>query len=306
MFALSATLVLIDMTDHALVLVSLATGQILHRISLPLDRQPLALLATKNGRIYLFANGRTNSALYLLSDTQERLICLAHALPLADHVSLSPNGTTLYLACARRIYRFDFTAIKLTSFADTSAPCLLGADNDRLYSARPTTDGTLFCHYAPDGTLLNSYLLSGTVTTLHLQDDTCYLPFVQSHLHGEGLYRICLSADPPSVATIPVQEYGKRALSAYPYSVLLADDIIYLACESAATITRIDARTNQIIDCICLGRSISNLYALPDSRFALATSNMFADLVVVDLVNCRLLTLSICPHELFHHLLVLA
>lgn len=306
MLALSATLVLIDMTDHALVLVSLATGQILHHISLPTDLHPLALFASKDGRIYLLANSRTSSTLYLLSDTHERLICLANTLPLTDHVCLSPNGSTLYLACTRRIYRFESNIAKLTSFAETGASCLLAADNDRLYSTQPTTGGTLFRYYATDGTLLNSHLLSGTVTTLHLQDDTCYLPFVQSHLHGEGLYRISPHADTASIATIPIQEYGKRALSAYPYSVLITDDIIYLTCESAATITRIDARTNQIIDCICLGRSISNLYALPDSRFALATSNMFADLVVIDLVNCRLLTLSICPNELFHHLLVLA
>lgn len=303
MLAVSAILTLFDLTDHALVLVEFESGRVLRRLALPREQEILALWRAESGDIFLFTNNRTCGTLYMLSDDQSRLIERGSFLPLAHNVCLSPSNTSLYLAGLRHSYRFDLVGARLTALNALDAPTCIAADNDHWYTACPQKDGTRLSVYDKSGAICFQHLLSGSVTTLHRQDDFCYLPFVQSPLHGEGLY--ILRPATAEITTVPVTMQTVRALSAYPYSVLVQNDIIYLTCENAATITRIDAHTHRIIDCIPLGRSITHLYPLTDPRFAIATSNMFADLVLIDLVNRRLLTLSLCPHELFHQLAVL-
>lgn len=305
MLAVSATLVLFDMTDHALVCVELPHGHILHRARLACDEQPLALLID-GCRIYLFANSRTHGTLYTLSDDCDRLVRASGILPSAEQVCLSPDGTSLYLSShSHRIYRFLLSEGKLTSLISSDTACLaLACQDDCLYTVRESPFGSIFACYDQSGTPLYEHLLSGVVTTLCLKDDICYLPFVKSRLHGEGLYLFDL-ANTTEITTISLGTRASPTMSVYPYSVLTSPDVIYLVCENGAAVTCIDAHTHRIEGSIFLGRSITRLYALPDSRFALATSNMFADLLLVDLVNRRLLTLSLCSHELFHQLIVL-
>lgn len=302
MFAIDATLILFDMTDHALLPVNLADGQVLCRMPLPAGEHPLAIFALES-HIYLFANRPSSGILYTADTTDGTLSPLPVTLPPATCVCPSPHHHLLYLATTRRLYRLDLTAHRLTALSAT-APYALVADCNHLYTVSDHTDGTLLHCYDHDGTLLRQHLLSGTVTTLHAQDDICYLPFTESRLHGEGLYLFYPQRQPP-LTTISLQPHTTRGLTAYPYGLLIQDDVLYLSAESAATITRINRHTQEVIDCIPLGHSISNLYPLPDSRFALASSNMFADLVLIDLVNNRLLSLSSCPHEIFPRLMVL-
>lgn len=304
MLAISATLALFDMTEHALVLVSLEEGHVLHRFCLDGAMRPLALSA-HGDRVYLLATNTINTALYTLSSVQPCLDCLTCTLPAAEHVCLAPDTASLYLSGKRHIWHLDLQSLQLTDLIAIDQPAHIATGKDRLYCSVTTTNGTLFSMHTLDGTRIDEHLLSGIVTTLRTQDNIGYLPFTQSPLHGEGLYILDLASSPPTVTTVSVAPRSARALSAYPYSVLIQNDIIYLVCEGIATITRIDAHTHRLLDCIPLGHSITNLYALPDPRFALATSNMFADLLLVDLINARLLTLSICPHEIFRQLAVL-
>lgn len=303
MFAIDATLMLFDMTDHALLSVNLADGQALCRMPLPAGEQPLSIFAHERC-IRLFANRPSNGILYTADTTDGTLSPMPITLPPATCVCTVPHHSLLYLATARRLYRLDLSTRHLTALSATALPYALIADCNHLYAVSDRTDGTLLHAYTHDGTLLSEHLLSGTVTTLHAQDGICYLPFTESRLHGEGLYILC-PQNQPTLTTISLQPHTLRGLTAYPYGLLIQDDILYLSAESASTITRINRHTQEVIDCIPLGHSISNLYPLPDNRFALATSNMFADLVLIDLINNRLLSLSNCPHEIFPRLMVL-
>lgn len=302
MFAIDATLILFDMTDHALLPVNLSDGQILCRMPLPAGEHPLAVFAS-NRRICLFANRPSSGFLYTADTTDGTLSPLPVTLPPATCVCPSPHHL-LYLATARRLYRLDLTTHRLTALSTAAIPYAIIADCNHLYAVSDHADGTLLHCYDHDGTLVSHHLLSGTVTTLHAQDNVCYLPFTESRLHGEGLYIFCPQSQ-PTLTTISLQPHTTRGLTAYPYGLLIQKDLLYLSAESAATITRINRHTQEVIDCIPLGHSISNLYPLPDNRFALASSNMFADLVLIDLVNNRLLSLSSCPHEIFPRLMVL-
>jgi len=79
----------------------------------------------------------------------------------------------------------------------------------------------------------------------------------------------------------------------------------YVVNEDSGSITVVDLSTTDITGHISIGRSISNLTILPDCRFAVATSNMFADLALIDLVNERLLSVTASTHEILSPIIIL-
>lgn len=298
-------LVLFDCTDNALLLVEITGGHVLSRHPLPWAYRPLALLAAEKEGAFLFANSPTDGALFLLGKGSE-LLRIPIVLPTIAAACASPSGQSLYLASTRHtLYRIDLSSNKITSLGSAPHSCsALAANGDRLYSVWETDDGSICAIHDTNGSLLAEHRLCGTIPSAKLDKETLYLPFVGDEKCGEGLHLLSAENSSSSAATIPLRPPSMRGLSAYPYSVLVQDDVIHLVSEASGTITKIDRQTNNILGSYALGRSISHLYLLPDSRFAIATSNMFADLTLLDLVNEKLLSISICPHELFHQLAI--
>lgn len=300
-------LVLFDCTDNALLLVDGSDGHILLRRILASSYRPLALLADRKRGALLAANSRTDGALFALHSDQKKPARLPFVLPPMAGACLAPDGQTLFYASTRRtLYRLDLASGKQTALGSAPSDCTsLACDEHHIYSVWETKEGSICAVHDLSGKLIAEHPLKGTIPSLSLSGSALYLPFVGDDC-GEGLY--LLSADRPdsAVTTIPLRPPDLRGLSAYPYSILVRRDTVHLVSESSGTITKLDRTTHKIIGSYALGRSISSLHLLPDDRFAIATSNMFADLTLLDLVNEKLLSISICPHELFRHLVVLA
>lgn len=296
-------LVLFDRTDNALLLIEGTSGDVLSRYRIPSAYHPLALTRTDAG-IFFFANGRTDGAVYALHG--ESWSRMSATLPTMTAVCASPHRRSFYLASARHtLYRLDIPSGKLSSLGSAPHTCRALAKGTHLASVWETTDGSICALHSTDGTILSEHHLDGTIPTATMAGSLLLLPFTGGRKHGEGIHLLPTDDMASSITTISLKSPSMRAPSADPYSVLPIGDTLCLIGESSGTITKIDRRTGEIITSYPLGRSISYLYLLPDERFAVATSNMFADLSLVDLVNEKLLSISICAHELFHQVVIL-
>lgn len=296
-------LALFDRTDNALLLLDTASGDVLSRYPVPSTYRPLALFSTAKG-IFFFADGKTDSAVYTLKGASWSR--LSATLPPMTAVCPSPSGDSFYLASARHtLYRLDYPPCKLSSLGSSPHTCHALAYGTHLASVWETDGGSICALHNTDGTVISEHRLGGTIPTMATAGTLLLLPFTGCNTHGEGLYLLPTDTADPSVTTVSLKPPSMRGLSADPYSVLALGDTLCLVNESAGTVTKIDRCTGEIIGSYSLGRSISHLYLLPDERFAVATSNMFADLSLVDLVNEKLLSISICAHELFHQIAIL-
>lgn len=296
-------LIVFDCTDNAILLLEGTSGYVLSRCPIPNAYRPLALLATDTG-IFFFANGRTDGTVYTLHGKSWSRI--SATLPTMTAVCPSPSGRSFCLASARHtLYRLDTLSGKLSSLGSAPHTCRALTEGTHLASVWETTSGSICALHNDDGTILSEHHLDGMIPTATMAGSTLLLPFTNSKKHGEGIHLLPTDAPSPSITTISLKPPSMRGLSADPYSVLPIGDTLHLISESSGTITKIDHRTGEVIDSYPLGRSISYLYLLPDERFAVATSNMFADLSLVDLVNEKLLSISICAHELFHQVVIL-
>ena len=296
-------LAVFDCTDNALLLLSAKSGDVLTRRLLPHTYRPLALPTTDKG-IFFFANGRAESSVYELR--QNTWARLPLTLPTLTAVCSVPGENTCYLASAHNtLYRLDLDSQKLTALGSSPHICRALSHGTHLASVWETEDGTVCAIHNKDGTTLSEHRLDGTIATASTAGSMLLLPFTNGKECGEGLHIIMTDIPAPAVTTISLKAPSMRGITADPYSILAIGDTLCLIGESTGTITKIDGRTGDITGAYTLGRSISHLYLLPDERFAIATSNMFADLSLVDLVNEKLLSISICSHELFHQLAIL-
>lgn len=296
-------LVVFDCTDSALLSIEGTSGCVLSRFSIPPVYRPLALFSTDTG-IFFLANGKADCVVYTLKDgSWSRLLT---TLPPMTAVCPCAIGNDLYLASTRHtLYHLTCDSGKLSSLGSAPHTCRALVKGTHLASVWEITEGSICALHNDDGTVIFEHRLDGTIPTATMAGDTLLLPFTDGKEHGEGLHLLPTDTPSSSITTVSLKTPSMRGLSADPYSVLPIGDTLCLISESSGTITKIDHRTGEIIDSYSLGRSISNLYLLPDERFAIATSNMFADLSLVDLVNEKLLSISICKHELFHQVVIL-
>ncbi len=296
-------LAVFDCTDNALLLIEGTRGDVLSRRPLPHTYRPLALLSCESG-VFFFANGKVDGSVYTLrKGTWARRPV---TLPMMTAVCPARNENACYLASARHtLYRLDHDSGKLSSLGSSPHICRALVHGTYLASVWETADGTVCALHKKDGTILSEHRLDGTVPSATMAGTTLLLPFTNGTRCGEGLHLIATDTPEPTVMTISLKSPQMRGFTADPYSVLALGDTLCLVSESTGTITKLDRRTGDITGSYSLGRSISHLYLLPDKRFAIATSNMFADLTLVDLVNEKLLSISICAHELFHQIAIL-
>ncbi len=296
-------LVVFDSSENALLSIEGTSGHVLSRFRVPSAYRPLALLPADTA-ICFFANSRTDGAVYTLQGGSWSRLPIT--LPIMTAVCSAPNEEAFYLASARHtLYHLDTRSGKLTSLGSAPHTCRALAKGIHLASVWETTEGSICALHNNDGTILSEHHLDGTIPTATIAGTALLLPFTNGKKHGEGLHLLPTDTPAPTVTTISLKSPSMRGLSIDPYSVLPTENALCLISESSGTITKLDRLTGEIIDSYSIGRSISNLYLLPDERFAVATSNMFADLSLVDLVNEKLLSVSICAHELFHQLVIL-
>lgn len=307
-------MLLVDTTAHALLLVDGAKGEILAEMSYPENYLPTALAVTADlAKAYLPAAGNNGSgALFIANLNHFSLYQLPMELPHPVQFALGPDNTTVYLVDPGGIlYAADTVAMTLTKLGQPdNASCVgIATDQQSIYTAWEHKNGGSIAIFSLQGELLKEHILSGIPTNIVVNGNRILVPFTASSFTGEGLaiYDQNKQDDSiPAVITIqcPLRTAG---LKAYPCSVTVGPDehTAYIVNEDSGSITLVDLHKADITGHITLGRSISNLKLLPDNRFAIATSNMFADLSLIDLVNERLLSVTASKNEIFNQFMIL-
>ncbi|MEG6584330.1 YncE family protein [Dendrosporobacter sp. 1207_IL3150] len=304
----------VDAAAHTLLLIDGENGEILSEMSYPDTCVPTALvLAPEANKAFLPAAGTNGSgSLFIANLTNFTLYRLPMEIPHPSQFAITPCGTKAYLVDpGGTLYQVNTTEMTLTMLGQPENAACVGilADDKFIYTAWEHKNGGSIATFDCNGQLISEYSMPGIPTNITINKERILIPFTATSFTGEGLavFDKSLGDDlTPTVITIqcPMRTTG---LKAYPCSVTVAPDdcTAYVINEDSGSITIIDLSTSSITGHIALGRSISNLYILPDSRFAIATSNMFADLTLIDLVNERVLSVAASNQEILNYLAIL-
>jgi hypothetical protein len=227
------------------------------------------------------------------------------ALPPTAQFALAPDGTAFFADISGGIHVADPAAQKLTAWGrpGTAARCVgLTSDAVALYSVWEHAAGGSLAVFDRNGRLTRESDIGGVPTGVTVDHrGRLYIPFTAGAGSGEGVLIQDAAQTGGETCVVAIRCSGCAATSrAYPIHVAVAPDgqTAYVCDEDAAAISIIDLGTMSLRPSIVLGRSISRLALLPGGYFAVATSNMFADLCLVDLVNGRLLAFTVNDREI--------
>lgn len=302
-------IIVIDLLKKMLLFINQETAVIFAQLKYPEHEIPIALeynheqqkacLITKNGE---------KGSLFIINLANPKLYRLPVELPAPLQCATAPTFSSVYFIDATAtLYSLDMTTLKLTPIAQPDNASCVGITfaNDKVYTAWETKEKGNVAIFKETGEFLAEYPLEGIPTNICVHQEKILVPFTESHLHGEGL-AILTEENLPNYLTFQSPERAK-ALRAYPCNVTInpTSNTAYIINEDSSSLTIIDLTNNSITDSFSIGRSITNLYLLPNPNFAIATSNMFADLSIIDLVNQRLLSMSNDDCEFANMLIVL-
>ncbi|XEQ99362.1 hypothetical protein SPX_42610 [Sporomusa paucivorans] len=241
------------------------------------------------------------------------LYCLPLCIPYpAQFVLAQADAATAYLAepCGS-IHRLDLTTMnaELLGTPATKASCVgLAADAESIYTAWEHNAGGTIMALSMTGAILWQYDMAGIPTNIILAGNRLIVPFTNTAFAGEGVVLFNLSKKPSSPVIVTIQcSSCPSGLAAYPcHAAVTADNrTAYIVNEDGASIFVIDLETAQIIDRLTIGRSLSRLYLIPDSQSAIGTSNLFADLSLIDLANGSLLAVTNTKRQLLSTMAIL-
>ncbi len=298
MFLPACRLLLPD-EDGRILLLDCASGRLLRCWSQPPGYAPIGLFAAEEeGRFYLPAKTASRGALFTLDSAETRLACTLPDLPLmtaaaqcGDMMAFSSDGALFLLT-------LDDLALRSLGHTDRAACTALTLCGSRLYSAWETEGGGILACHTANGTRLGEWQIDAAPTALLAEEDRLWVTFTAGRTSGEGVLILDLTdlAAPRRTRITLQTPTAMKGAPLYPCSLTRTADTVYVVNESASCLTKLDARTRTITGSITLGHSVSRLLFLPDPRFALAVGNFFGDLVFLDLVNERLLSLADAPH----------
>lgn len=299
----------IDLGARQVIYVDNKTGEVLGRFDYPKASQPVFLAAQPGADKAVLAVSREDEgSIFILSLHSTQSYRLPVKLPSPMQFTMRPDFKAAYFVSQDAIlYRLDMTALTAKALAQPSGADCVGicCANQRVYTAWEASDGGVVAAFAETGEFLHEYKVSGIPTNLCVRRDKILVPFTESHTYGEGL-AILSEKEPPVYRTFQAAS-ASRALHVYPCNVTIdeAKGVAYVVNEDSGSITMLRVDDYTVCDQFAVGRSITNLCLLPDSRFAIATSNMFADLSMLDLVNRKLLSVTDRSQELSSLLAVL-
>ncbi len=305
----------VDATTHAVIIADGPSGEILTELSFAPDLTPTELAVTPDyKKAYLPCTSTTGkNSMLAVNLTSLSLYCLPLAIPYpAQFVLPETSATTAYLAepCGN-LHRLDLTtmSIELLGAPAAKASCVgLAADAERIYTAWEHTAGGTVMEHGIDGAISWQYDIAGIPTNIILAGNRLIVPFTNTAFTGEGvaLFNLSKKRSSPTVVTIQCSSCPS-GLAAYPcHAAVTADNqTAYIVNEDGASIFVIDLETAQIIDRLTIGRSLSRLYLIPDSQLAIGTSNLFADLSLIDLAVGPLLAVTSTKRQLLSNIAIL-
>ncbi|HMM22673.1 MAG TPA: hypothetical protein PKA10_18295 [Selenomonadales bacterium] len=291
-------LLLIDTAAHTVLLADGLSGELLAERHLPSGLSPMGLaFCRQTSQAHLpFAAGNGSGALYFLDLPSFTLERFPAAIPPPVQYALSPGGQRAYLADssgAIQLIDIASAAIAPLTASVSEGRCVgLATDGERVYGVWERRDGGFTAAWDRSGQCLWQSNLGGIPTGLSLTaQGTALIPYTASTFSGEGVAIIT----PEAASIAPLQcSRCSSASPAYPSHAAISPDgaTAYIVYEDHGTIGILDLATASITAAFPVGRSISRLALTADGKFAVASSNMFADLCLIDLVNRKLLSFT--------------
>ncbi|MDR3561546.1 MAG: hypothetical protein P4N59_08950 [Negativicutes bacterium] len=312
----SFKLVSLDALSHSVLIIDGPSGEIVSELPLPPGFRPVDLAVHPVAQtVYIALAAQSGAGSLLLLNLNRR--SLASAAPLIPHPAqfcLAPGIEQIYLADPTgSLYAFSLATSTLTVWDKPAGSGLcagLASGRENLFGVWENAGGGTLAIYDHCGKILAEYPIGGIPTSLTLdQQGRPFVPFTANAFSGEGLFFLpAINQNDGRCAVVTIQcscccSVGR----VYPTHVAVepAGKLAYVACENNASIAVIDVDSARLSAIIPLGHSPSRLALLSDGKFAVASSNMFADLALIDLVNHRPLAFTSTSRELLSPLAVI-
>lgn len=305
-------LLAVDLTERQVVWIHQSTGELIAAIPFEDGFLPAGLtLNAEKTKACMPAIEKDTGTIFIFDLSCKKSYRLPLQLPAPQQCSISPDFSKIYFSAPdATLYEIQLATLTARPFAqpDDGICAALAVDAaGNLYTAWESNSGGTLAVFSPEGLLSFEQSLDGIPTNLHLTEADILVPFTESSTYGEGLAIFPMNQiETPVYLTVHASTLDGTP-RAYPCHATVRKDqqIAYLVNEDSASITVIHLQKRKIIHSFSLGRSITSLYLLPDERFAIAASNMFADLAYIDLINGKLLSIAQSDHEFSRFIAVL-
>lgn len=304
----------VDDAAHAIIIADGVSGEILTELNFNPELTPTELAVTPDlTKAYLpCVNTNGQNSILTVNLTSLATYALPLSIPYPAQFSLSAeNPGTAYLAepCGN-LHRLDLTTMssQLLGAPAAKASCVgLAVDSEKIYTAWEHSAGGTVMELDLTGNLSWQYDIGGIPTNVILGGNRLIVPFTNTAFTGEGIAFFNLSKKRPSPTVVTIQcPICPSGLATYPCHAAIADNqTAYIVNEDGASIFRIDLETAQITDRLPIGKSLSRLYLIPDSKLALGTSNLFGDLSLIDLAAGSLIAVTSTERQLLSTIAVL-
>lgn len=289
----------VDLKTTSLVCLEYASQPFASKLSFAVAERPL-LLEKIGDSIFFLTSGSAASVLYRAAESALVFEPLPVSLPQITQAALTTDGQQLYfIDTESTLTVLDLPALELKQIARPAAASCVGLCTDsagNIHTAWETQYGTAAATFDRKHTLCREYALKAIPTNIACLNEQIYITFTQSPTYGEGVAAFSPQARDKICSFYPPQP--QSAFQLYPCNLCFSPDgeYLYIINEDAASITCL-SRELQIKDHFSLGHSISTLQFTSDPRFAVGGSNMFADLLLLDMINKKILSISSCDAE---------
>ncbi|QDR83020.1 YncE family protein [Sporomusa termitida] len=290
------------------------SGEILTELAFSPELSPTELTVTADyTKAYLpCANTSGKNEILTVNLINQTLYSLPMTIPYpAQFILAETSLTSAYLAEAcGTLHRFDLAAMSSQTLGAPAvkASCVgLAADAGRIYAAWEHHAGGTIMELDTNGNIAWQNDIAGIPTNIILAGSRLIVPFTNTAFTGEGVALFNLSKKRRIPLVVTIQCPSCRSLAAYPCHAAVAPDnqTAYIVNEDGASIFVIDLSTAQIIDRLAIGRSLSRLYLIPNTDQAIGTSNLFADLSLIDLASGQLLAVTNTQRQLMSSIAIL-
>ncbi|MCE5285231.1 MAG: hypothetical protein LLG02_05195 [Pelosinus sp.] len=294
-------------------------GEILWEVNYPANHTITELTVdTAACKAYLPAvDTAGRGALFTIDLTAKTLTELPLVLPHPLQFALLPEKQAAYLVDAQNtLHAINLADTSITAWGRPEGEdiaCVgLEADSQGLYTAWEQGENGMIAAFDLAGNLQYQHELTGIPTNIILAGDRQILvPFTTTNYTKEGIIIIKQNEKNDTTAVITTKcclcTNSASPYAIYPSHAAISPDghTAYIVNEESASLTILDLTTAKITGHIQVGRSISYLHILPGGKFGLASSHMFADLCLIDLINGKLLSTTNTSREILGYIAIL-
>lgn len=296
-------LVVADTGRRTMLVIDGESSKILAEIPLGNQYTPTVILAGEPHTVHILAAANASNAGALLSLALTPDFTLSSPVPLPSEpvdAAFDAANHALFIAADTGLCRVDLTTEEVVplKIPTQGKICGLTLCHDALFVACAQTQGGILVMLDAEGKTAGIWETAGVPTHLAATPDghSLLMPFTANRFTGEGVAVFSFDAggtlSAPTV--IHLKCSGNPGFRAYPCHIAFSPDgkTAYIVNEDCATISLVDLPHLTVAGCIPVGRSVSELHLNPSGTIGFATSNMFADITLIDMVNGKMLGIT--------------